>query len=147
MKPPARLGHLLAVRYLTEEWAELALERVEADERILAAVKGMDISVLAIILQPPEGCYGFIYVQFRDGGLAEYRVGHDYHAITNDVRPTFVVSGQYDVFAEITRGDITERKALLAGKLHLTGGLFKALKHMRAMEAITHALNDIECQT
>ena len=77
----------------------------------------------------------------------EYRVGHDYHTITDDVSPTFVVSGTYDVFAEITRGDLTERKALLSGKLHLTGGLFKALKHMRAMERITHALNDIECET
>ncbi len=145
LKPARWLGGPLAVQYLSEEWAELALERVETDETVQKAVKGMDLSVLAIILSPPKDCYGFIFVDFKDGALAEYRVGHDYHAVTDDIEPTFVVSGHYDVFAQINQGHITERKALLSGKLHLTGGLFKALKHMRAMESVTHSLLSIEC--
>ncbi len=144
LKPVPWLATPLAVQYLSEEWAELALERIETDADVQRVVKGMDISVLAIVLSPPEGCYGFVYVDFTDGRLAEYRVGHDYHAVGDDIDPTFVVSGHYDVFAQINQGEITERKALLSGKLHLTGGLFKALKHMRAMETITHSLLSIE---
>lgn len=132
---------------MSEEWAELALERVESDERVAKAVHGLDISILAIVLQPPQGCYGFVYVHFEDGGLSEYRVGHDYEAVTKGLGiPTFVVSGKYDVFAAVNRGELSERKAILTGKLHLTGSVWRALRHMGAMEAITQALNSIECE-
>ena len=132
--------------YLTEPWAEAALEAVEADPRIRKAVKGIELSVLTIILDPPEGRYGFIYAAFDGKGLADYRVGYDYDAVTSGLQaPTFVVSGPYDVFASIQRGETTERKAILAGKLHLTGSLVKALRYMRAREAVTETLNRLEC--
>lgn len=136
----------MAVRYLSKQWADLALERVERDEDVQKAVKGLDLSILAIILEAPKECYGFVYVRFEKGQLAEYRVGHDYDKVTHGLEaPTFVVSGQYDVFVAINQGQLKERKAILTGKLHLTGSLWKALRHMSAMEAVTRCLNDIEC--
>lgn len=138
----------MPVQYLTEEWAELALQKVEEDRGITRAVEGIELSILAIVLGAPKGCYGFVYVHFDGDGLAEYRVGYDYAAVTKGVEPpTFVVSGQYDVFAAINRGKLSERRALLTGKLHLTGSLVKALRYMRAMEAVTKALNSIPCRT
>lgn len=133
--------------YLSEAWAARALERVETDPEVLAAVKGLDISVLAIILDSPKGRYGFLYVAFDGTGLSEYRVGFDFDAVTKGLdSPMFVVSGPYEVFAQITRGELSERKALLTGKLHLTGGLLRALRYMRALETVTAALNSIECE-
>lgn len=147
LKAPSRLRGALAIRYLTEEWAEKALERIEADEGVAEAVEGLDLSILAIILDRPDGCYGFIFVRFEDGALAEYRVGHDYMAVTHGLgTPTFVVSGRYEVFSQVQKGELTERKAILTGQLHLTGSLWKALRHMSAMEAVTRALNSIECE-
>ncbi len=133
---------------MTEEWAALALEAVESDEAVAAAVEGLDLSILAIVIGAPPECYGFVFVRFEEGSLSEYRVGHDYEAVTKGLgAPTFVVSGHYDVFASINRGELSERRALLTGKLHLTGSVWKALKHMSAMEAVTRALNTIECET
>lgn len=136
------------MRYLSEQWAEAALERVESDERVGVALAGFDMSILAIILGPPKGCYGFIFVSFEDGVLKEYRVGYDFEAATVGMpKPTFVVSGEYPVFCAINQGELSEKKALISGKLHLTGGMLKALRHMSGIEAITRALNDIECTT
>lgn len=137
----------MGIQYLTEAWAERALERVENDPDVLKAVRGLQISLLAIILGSPDGRYGFLYVAFDGTSLSEYRVGYDYEAVTRGLdSPTFVVSGPYEVFAQIARGELSERKALMTGRLHLTGGLLKALRHMRAMEAVTRALNSIECE-
>ncbi len=139
---------LLAIQYLSQEWAEAALARVESDAEVRSALKGVKISILAIILGSPEGRYGFLYVAFDGTGLSEYRVGYDYDAVTKGLEsPTFVVSGPYEVFASVVRGEITERKALMTGKLHLTGGLLRALRHMNAMTIITDSLNSIECET
>ena len=138
----------LAVPYLGERWAQAALRIVETDEKLRAALGGARLSLLTIILHPPKDCYGFIYAAFDEAGLADYRVGHDYDEVTRDIDPpTFVVSGRYDIFAAVQRGELTERKALLSGQLHLTGSWARALRHMRALEAMAEALGAIDCKT
>lgn len=139
---------MLAFRYLTEPWAEAALQRVESDDRIQAAIHGIDLSLLTIILNPPRRTYGFMYTAFDGEGLRDYRVGMDFATVTRDLPPpTFVVSGDYAVFSAIQRGELTERRALLSGRLHLTGSMLKALRHMRALETITLVLREIPCKT
>ena len=141
MKPP------LAMRYLSEEWAEAALRLVETDGRVRAALGGVALSLLMVVQNPPKGSYGFIYAAFDRSGLCDYRVGHDpAKAVDGLDSPTFVVRGEYAVFAAVQSGKLSERKALLSGKLHLTGPLIKALKHMRALEAITKVFATIPCE-
>ncbi len=148
MKPVPRFLVSLKTVYLTQAWAEQALAAVEADAKVQKAVAGLDLSLLAIILDAPDGRYGFIYVAFDAQGLSDYRVGYDYDAVTKGLaEPTFVVSGKYEVFAAMQRGELGERRALLTGKLHLTGSLMKALRHMNALETVTAALTTIDCET
>lgn len=134
----------MPVRYLTEPWAQEALKRVETDPRIQDAVSGLRISILTIVLRAPANAYGFLYVAFDEHGLSEYRVGHDYHVVAAGIpKPTFVVSGDYEVFTAVQRGELSEKRALLTGKLHLTGSLIKALRYMNALEAVTEVLREI----
>jgi hypothetical protein len=136
------------VQYLSPAWAEKALRLVETDPRIERALGGLEVSLLTIILHPPKGCYGFLYAAFDEDGLKDYRVGLDFASVAKGLpEPTFTISGEYPVFASIQRGEMTERKALLSGRLHLTGGMFRALKHIRQLEAITAVLGSIPCST
>jgi SCP-2 sterol transfer family len=136
------------VQYLSPSWAEQALRLVETDPRIDRALQGLEISILTIILHPPKGCYGFLYAAFDGDGLKDYRVGFDFASVAKGLEePTFTVSGEYPVFASIQRGELTERKALLTGRLHLTGGMVKALRHMRTLEAFTAVMGSIPCKT
>lgn len=129
---------------MSKEWAEEALQRVESDPRIAKALKGIELSVLTIITDGPKDTYGFLYVQFDGNGLAEYRVGYEYEAVAKGIAaPTFVASGKYDVFNRIQLGELSERRALLSGKLHLTGSMIKALRHMRALETVTKVLQEV----
>jgi hypothetical protein len=138
----------LQVQYLSPAWAERALRLVETDPRIERALGGLEVSLLTIILHPPKGCYGFLYAAFDEDGLTDYRVGVDFASLAKGLpEPTFTISGEYPVFASIQRGELTERKALLSGRLHLTGGMFRALKYMRQLEAITAVLTSIPCKT
>lgn len=147
MKSPALHG-ALTVPYLSEAWAEQALRVIETHDGIRDALRGSEVSLLTIILRPPPGRYGFLYSAFDERGLRDYRVGKDYHSVTEGIDPpTFVVSGPYEVFAAVQRGEMTERRALMSGRLHLTGSWSKALRHMRMLETITGALGEIECKT
>jgi hypothetical protein len=136
------------VQYLSPAWGEKALRLVETDRRIADALGGLEVSLLTIITRPPKGCYGFLYAAFDADGLKDYRVGVDFASVARGLgEPTFTISGDYAVFAAIQRGQLTERKALLTGQLHLTGGMVKALRHMRQLEAITAVLTSIPCAT
>ena len=136
------------VQYLSEPWAQQVLKLVETDPRVKAVLDGLEVSVLTIILHPPKGCYGFLYASFDAGGLADYRTGHDFHAVAKGLpEPTFVISGDYHVFAALQRREITEKRAILTGQLHLTGSMVKALRHIRVIEAITAVTSEIPCET
>ena len=138
----------MQVQYLSPAWAEQALRLVETDARVTRELKGMEISLLTIVTRPPKGCYGFIYAAFDADGLKDYRVGFDFASVARGLgEPTFTVSGDYATFAAVQRGELTERKALLSGKLHLTGGMVKALRHMRTLEAFTEVMSSIACTT
>lgn len=129
---------------MSQAWAEEALRRVETDPDIAKAVQGLKLSILTILTDCPPETYGFLYVRFDGSGLADYRVGRDYETVADGIEaPTFSVSGKYDVFQGIQMGHTTERKALLTGKIHLTGSMVKALRHMRALEAVTKSLQQI----
>lgn len=138
----------MQVQYLSPAWAEQALRLVETDPRLERALQGFELSILTIILHPPKGCYGFLFAAFDEDGLKDYRVGFDFASVVRGLpEPTFTVSGEYPVFAAIQRGEISERRALLSGKLHLTGGMVKALRHMRTLEAFTQVMSSIQCKT
>lgn len=136
------------VQYLSEAWAQEVLKLIETDERVGRALDGLEVSILTIILGPPKGCYGFLYVSFDADGLADYRTGHDFQAVAKGLpEPTFVISGDYQVFAAIQRRELSERRAILGGKLHLTGSMVKALRHMRVLESIAEVMAAIPCRT
>ena len=136
------------VQYLSEPWAQKVLSLIETDRRVAEALDGLEVSILTIILHPPKGCYGFLYVAFDANGLVDYRTGHDFHAVAKGLpEPTFVVSGDYKVFAALQRRELSERKAILTGQLHLTGSMLKAMRYMRVLEAITEVTSEIPCKT
>lgn len=134
------------MRYLSEAWGREALRLIETHPRIKEALAGVEVSLLLIILGAPKDAYGFLYAAFDRSGLSDYRVGHDYHTITRGIHPTFVVSGRYEVFAAVQQGRLDQRQALLTRKLHLTGPMLKAIRHMRALETLMGVLATIECE-
>lgn len=135
-------------QYLSQPWAEEVLKLIETDARIRDALEGLSVSILTIVLNPPKGCYGFLYASFDEGGLADFRTGHDFHAVAKGLpEPTFAISGDYKVFAAIQRRELGERRALLTGQLHLTGSMVKALRHMHILETITAVTSTVPCRT
>jgi putative sterol carrier protein len=51
----------------------------------------------------------------------------------------FVIKGDYDTFAQISRAELKSRKALMSGKLELKGNLVKAL----SLAVVVDRLNEV----
>lgn len=130
---------------MSPAWAEAAVRAVETDARIREAVRGQKVSLLTVVEDPPPGRYAYIFAAFDEGGLADYRVGHDASALDAMPKPTFTLRGPYRVYADLKEGKTNGRDAVLSGQLKLEGGMLRAMRHMQAIEAITGALANIPC--
>jgi len=138
----------LTVPYLGPGWGRQALERLRTDPRVSDAVQGLSVRVLTKVTDAPTDRYTWLYAAFEDGRIAEARMGHDGDAALAELPPpTFTIEGPYDAFAAVQRGELTERRALLSGRLKLHGSRLTALRFMARLEAVTEVLSEIPCAT
>jgi len=138
----------LTVPYLGPGWGRLALERLRTDPRVGEAVQGLSVRVLTKVRDAPPGRYAWLYAAFEGGSLAEGRMGHDGDGQLDALpAPTFTIEGPYEAFAAVQRGEVTERRALLSGRLKLHGSRLTALRLMARLEAVTDVLGEIPCAT
>ena len=110
------------VKYLSQQWRDEAERRLKAElppERMNFVTSSMS----NIYQNCPDGKDRYLYFKFVDGKFEEMRIGEG-----ESPKPEFAVSGDYETFAKITRGELGAQKALMTLKLKLKGNMVKALR-------------------
>jgi len=136
----------LPIAYLGREWGRQALATLRSDPRVKEAVEGLNVSVLTRITGAPEGRYAWLYATFDDGKV-EGSMGKDDSGLEALPAPAFTITGPYEVFASIQRGELTEHRAFLSGQLQVDGNRLKALRLLGPLSTVTGVLAKIECET
>jgi putative sterol carrier protein len=120
-------------QYLTEEWRAEAERRLKA-ELTPERMNHITSSMSNVYLDCPGGDTKYLLFRFEDGALAEIVLGTG-----EPPAAEFLITGSYDVFAQISRAELGAQKALMTGKLKLKGNMIKALK----LAAIADRLNKV----
>ena len=121
------------LQYLTEEWRAEAEKRLKA-ELTPERMNRITSSMSNVYLDCPGGGTKYLLFRFQDGALAELALGTG-----EPPAAEFLITGGYDVFAQISRAELGAQKALMTGKLKLKGNMIKALK----LAAIADRLNKV----
>ncbi|NCC67039.1 MAG: SCP2 sterol-binding domain-containing protein [Clostridia bacterium] len=121
------------VKYLSEEW------RAEVEKRLrehLSPEKMNNItsSMNNRYLNCPGGGSKYFFVSFAGGNIDKVLVGDG-----EGPKAEFYISGDYEVFAKISRAELGSQKALMGGMLKLKGNMVKALK----LASLSDRLNKI----
>jgi putative sterol carrier protein len=119
--------------YLTEEWRAEAERRLKA-ELTPERMNHITSSMSNVYLDCPGGGTKYLLFRFEDGALTEMALGTG-----EPPEAEFLITGSYDVFAQISRAELGAQKALMTGKLKLKGNMIKALK----LAAIADRLNKV----
>jgi putative sterol carrier protein len=109
-------------QYLSPEWRDEAERRLKAElppERMNFVTSSMS----NIYQNCPDGTEKYLYFKFVDGKFDQMLIG-----VGESPKPEFAVSGDYQTFAKITRGELGAQKALMTMKLKLKGNMVKALR-------------------
>ena len=120
-------------KYLTPEWAAEVRRRLQA-ELTPDKMKHLTSSMLTLYHDCPDGKTRGVYYRLEDGVVTELSVREGQMP-----QAEFVIEGDYETFARISRAEIGSRSALMGGKLKLRGNMVKAL----SLAAIVDRLNKV----
>ena len=123
--------------YLSPEWAQ------EVDRRLRNELDPEKMNNLSSSMNNRyTNCKGgedqFFFVEFTDGVVSSVQVG-------TGVGPAaeFTISGDYDIFAQISQATLGAQRALMTGQLKLKGNMVKALKLASLVDRINKVIATI----
>lgn len=128
------------LKYLSQEWKEEA-ERMLRSELGPEKMNHITSSMSNIYLNCPDGKSHFMFFKFVDGQLSEFLVDEG-----TPPEAEFKISGDYEVFAKISRAELGSQVALMSGKLKLKGNMVKALKLAAVADRLNKVLAKIPAQ-
>ena len=119
--------------YLSPEWAAEAHRRLQA-ELTPEKMKYVTSSMVTYYKNCPDGKDRALLYRFVDGICTDL-------TITEGEPPEaeFRITGDYEVFARISRAELGSRSALMGGKLKLQGNMVKAL----SLSAVVDRMNKV----
>ena len=121
------------VKYLSEEWraeVESKLKEQLTPEKMNSLTSSMN----NVYFNCPDGKSHYFFVGFAEGKVDSVQVGEG-----EGPKAEFVISGDYETFAKISRAELGSQKALMGGLLKLKGNMVKALK----LASLSDRLNKI----
>ena len=128
------------IRYLSPEWRN-EVERLLKAELSPEKMNNISSSMSNIYRNCPDGTERFFHVKFENGAVSAVLVG--------DGAPPeaeFIITGDYEVFARISRAELGAQKALMTGKLKLKGNMVKALKLASVVDRLNKVIAKIQAE-
>jgi len=127
-------------KYLSPEWATEAASRLRS-QLTPEQMKFLTSSMLTIYHNCPDGKERALYYAVEKGVFIDISVREEPWPEVE-----FVISGDYETFAKISRAEIGSRSALMSGKLRLQGNMVKALSLASIVDRFNKVLSEIPCE-
>lgn len=124
-------------KYLSPEWTQEAFHRLRA-ELTAEKMKFVTSSMLTVYTHCPDGKDRSLYYRFVDGIIEDVSV-----RVEEMPEAEFRITGDYEVFAQISRAELGSRSALMTGKLKLQGNMVKALSLASVVDRMNKVLATI----
>ena len=129
-----------AVKYLSSEWTAEAEKRLRS-QLTPESMKNLTSSMLTVYHNCPDGQERALYYKIEDGVFTDISVRQ-----APLPEAEFIISGDYDTFAKISRAELGSRSALMNGKLRLQGNMVKALSLASIVDRFNKILSEIPCE-
>ncbi len=124
-------------RYLSPEWTQEA-HRCLREQLTPEQMKFVTSSMVTLYYDCPDGKDRALYYGMVNGVVEKLYV------VEGEVpQAEFVISGDYETFAKISRAELGSRAALMNGKLRLKGNMVKALSFSSVVDRLNKVLSTV----
>ncbi|MBN2049872.1 MAG: SCP2 sterol-binding domain-containing protein [Spirochaetales bacterium] len=125
------------LKYLSGEWSREVKKRLEKG-LTPEKMNNLTSSMTNLYKNCPGGTDMFFHVAFKDGAVDAVETGEG-----TGPPAEFLITGNYDIFAAISRAEMGSQKALMTGKLKLKGNMVKALKLASLVDRVNRIIAEI----
>jgi putative sterol carrier protein len=125
----------MAVRFLSQEWAEALTQALNSSTEFARAAARQDARVQQVVTGTPEGERKY-YFAVEDGSA---RVG-----LGEIERADATVTQSYSTAVAISKRELHPQQAFMRGDLGVEGNFMKLLQLQPVLSALAHAVGDLE---
>jgi putative sterol carrier protein len=132
-----RGGTTVAVKFLSQEWAEAMTNALNSSEDFKSAASGQSAKLQQVVTDVDGGDVKYYFV--LDGGTADISLGEVEGAEAT-------VTQNYDTAAGLQKGEVNAQQAFMQGKLKVSGNMMKLMQLQAVISAIPKAVSDVEVE-
>ena len=128
----------MAVKFLTEEWAQTMTDSLNASDDFKGAASGQQVKLQQVVTDAPD--LGEVKYYFTiDGGTAAVALGE-----ISDAEAT--ISQNYETAVAINKQELNAQNAFMQGKLKISGNMMKLMQLQGVFTAMPKAVADVEVE-
>ncbi|MDP9222602.1 MAG: SCP2 sterol-binding domain-containing protein [Actinomycetota bacterium] len=128
----------MAVKFLSEEWAQAVTGALNSSEDFRSAAASHQVKLQQIVTDTPDGGEGKYYFSL-DGGSAQLAIGE----ITG---AEATLTQDYQTAVAISRQELNPQNAFMQGKLKIQGNMMKLMQLQAVLNAMPGALSEVEVE-
>lgn len=133
------------MKFLSDKWIKTAKEITAKKLDPEKDLKKVTTSLLNIIENiPPDGRSVYFFISVKNGNITEFALDKTGLLLEKDAE--FVVTGNYDTFVQIVKGEMSTLIALIKNRVKIKGDKVKALKFVKSIDKLNSCLREIETE-
>nr|MBA2601885.1 SCP2 sterol-binding domain-containing protein [Actinomycetota bacterium] len=128
----------MAVKFLSEEWANEMTEKLNSSDEFKSAAGTQQVKLQQVVTDAPDGGETKYYFTL-DGGQAQVGIGE-----VSDADATLTQT--YETAAAITKSELNAQQAFMQGKLKISGNMMKLMQLQNVFNAMPKAAEGVEVE-
>ena len=133
------------VKFLSDEWFNIARDTVTKKLDPQKDLKNATASLLNVIHNvPPDDRTLYFYISVKNGNISEIILDDNDSLLNKNAE--FVVTGNYDTFSQIIKGEMNTIIALLKNRVIIKGDTSKAMQFAIPIDKLNACLREIETE-
>ena len=133
------------MKFLSDEWIkkakEITTEKLDPEKDLKKATTSL-LNIIENI--PPDGRSVCFFISVKNGNIEEFIINNTDSLLNKEAE--FVVTGNYDTFVQILKGEMSTTIALIKNRIKIKGDKVKALKFVKPMDKFNSCLREIETE-
>ena len=128
----------MAVKFLSEDWAQTMTEALNSSEEFQKAATGQTVKLQQVITDAPDGGEQKYYFTLEEG-TAKVSLGELPEAEAT-------LTQNYETAVAITKQELNAQNAFMQGKLKISGNMMKLMQLQGVFNAMPQAASDVEVE-
>ena len=128
----------MAIKFLSEEWAQQMTAALNASEEFKSAASNQQTKLQQVVTDTPQGGEGKYYFVL-DGGNAEVSLGEIAEADAT-------ITQNYDTAVAINKQELNPQQAFMQGKLKISGNMMKLMQLQGVFNAMPKAVDHVDVE-